>query len=537
MTFGGVRLYRPRNESDRLFRWESQEHLHSRFSPGMYTERDEINAIIHHQWEFCDSRLRAIVPAIASRHLMTFVLHQYDLTAEIERKFKSGQLDRQQRVSWSRIGPVCRRGAKFLAETITMLAPDEAPIAARQELSALLDQAWIYCEELVALSSASTQTFAIFPEASTLEIHAPGHMYSSTLKIENEAIYDELQERTRCDLLHRAQFIDESQIVYNRARVEQLLDPAMRDACGFTCSEALNFSRSMIEHVNVPADGPPIPFVNLQDILEGIQADLGLSEEVAVLMMEGLSLPRNKMQAEPRVVWKPKQEYRALFRPFFQFPHATGIHLVWSSEMAKESLSFLFACLVHRHLPCEWLLGNVREALEKYAAGANREFENVVIRRLKEDGISAARFAKTIGRGEARLPIPSDVGEIDCLGFLPREEILIIGECKMVKPSNEPVTFRDDLDKFLGGKKNYVQQLHKKTEWVRRHIRQVCEALATEQGFPDDITASSLAPVIITYYPTIASMFIYDFPCVSLPELMTAYQQQRKWPYPTDNLL
>ena len=176
-------------------------------------------------------------------------------------------------------------------------------------------------------------------------------------------------------------------------------------------------------------------------------------------------------------------------------------------------------------------MGNVREALEKYAAGANREFENVVIRRLKEEGMSAARFAKTIGRGKAGLPIPADIGEIDCLGFLPRDEVLIIGECKMVKPSNEPATFRDDLDRFLGGKKNYVQQLHKKTDWVRRHIRQVLEALATEQGFPDGITASSLAPILITYYPTIASMFIDDYPCVSLPELMTAFRYQNKWPY------
>ncbi len=94
MTFGGVRLYRPRIESDLLFRFDSQQHLHSRFSPRMYKGRDEINAIIHHQCEFCESRLRAIVPAIASRHLMEFVLHQYDLAAEIESKFKSGQLVR-----------------------------------------------------------------------------------------------------------------------------------------------------------------------------------------------------------------------------------------------------------------------------------------------------------------------------------------------------------------------------------------------------------------------------------------------------------
>jgi hypothetical protein len=36
---------------------------------------------------------------------------------------------------------------------------------------------------------------------------------------------------------------------------------------------------------------------------------------------------------------------------------------------------------------------------------------------------------------------------------------------------------------------------------------------------------------MITPYPTIASCFIEDFPCVSLAELMTQYEKAGKWPY------
>ena len=36
---------------------------------------------------------------------------------------------------------------------------------------------------------------------------------------------------------------------------------------------------------------------------------------------------------------------------------------------------------------------------------------------------------------------------------------------------------------------------------------------------------------MVTLYPTYASYFIADYPCVALSELMTAYRENESWPY------
>lgn len=237
------------------------------------------------------------------------------------------------------------------------------------------------------------------------------------------------------------------------------------------------------------------------------------------------------MLKEGRVVWKPKQEYRAYTRPFFEFPHPTGTHFIWSRNMANECLMMLYTRLVQKNIPSEWKMGSVPKAIEEYAAAITKEFETNVIACLDRLGITSGRFKSSIGQGSAALKIPDLIGELDVLGYWEKEGLLVVGECKLVKPTHEPATFRDDIDKFTGGKDNYVTQVQRKTQWVVDNAQHVVAALQSVKGFPATISVRRVAPVLVTYYPAFASLFIQDVPCVALTELVAEVHRSGAWPY------
>ena len=140
-------------------------------------------------------------------------------------------------------------------------------------------------------------------------------------------------------------------------------------------------------------------------------------------------------------------------------------------------------------------------------------------------------YRKGIGVGPARILIPSDVGEIDYLGYSESERLLLVGEFKMVRHGFEPTFFRDDVSDFVESKKAYAKKFRKKVEWVALYLNDVVAALESEPNLPDRIDPKGMAKVLVTGFPSFASYFIADFPCVSVVELRVAYEKQSAWPY------
>ena len=162
--FGELKIYRPRYSSEVKLRIESEFNLRSKYSPGIYSTPEEINKILLHQFEFYSRKLTEIIPRIASRHLMEFVLFQFDQASEVEERYKHGHLLNAEASRWKGFGSKFRRAVKYLAERIVLLQPDEAPSAPESLLMSLLDEVWIVAEEMVSLYLLSDQTIMVFPE-------------------------------------------------------------------------------------------------------------------------------------------------------------------------------------------------------------------------------------------------------------------------------------------------------------------------------------------------------------------------------------
>ena len=130
--------------------------------------------------------------------------------------------------------------------------------------------------------------------------------------------------------------------------------------------------------------------------------------------------------------------------------------------------------------------------------------------------------------------LPSDVGEIDYLGYSPRESLLLIAECKASSIGSESRFFRNEVTQFVTRRNSHASRFRRKIKWVRENWEAVCRALESEhdlQKLASSVSPRAYAAVMITRRPTIAAHFIRDFPCVSLTELRTAQNEKGRWPY------
>jgi hypothetical protein len=213
-------------------------------------------------------------------------------------------------------------------------------------------------------------------------------------------------------------------------------------------------------------------------------------------------------------------------------PHPTGTHLVFSKQMASESLNQLIQGLVFRQFPSEWNNHEVNAAVVNLSRQAGKWFEKTVKNSLQEIGIIGLQsINKQIGHSNYVFKIPSEVGEIDFLGYSPKEQILLIAECKMVQGGFEGKFFRDDIKEFITSKKAYVKKYTRKVQWVQENISYIVNALNSTKLYSTPINPLAITTAIITFYPTITQYFINEYPCVSITNLILDYKEKNKWSY------
>lgn len=532
--FNGIRIFRPQTESEFALRIEAEQNLRSKYAVGAYTHNKTINEILRHQFGFYSKILAETIPSIASLHFVEFLLFQYGESSEVEFiLYRGGKLNARDRAYWVTSGPIFRRAVKYLIELAVQLAPEEQPAASEDYLLSVLDKVWICAEELIKLYMLSDQTFLIFPNDTTLTIYPEGSQVYWSLELDKYKLYIKLfQQRVRDDTINRERFFPTSQFDTDIDEHEVVLASAFKDTVGLTYREALQAIQSLMIKT-IPSDGGfPIPFIQREIAIVQLSKFLGFSEEAIGRTLDGFSLSKEKMDTEVREIWKPKQEYRAFRRGFFVLPHSMGRHLMWSKEMARECLLHLEAGVAFRHIPPEWRSSTTERALEALSLKAGKWFENVVMENITKVGIIGEKSLKDgVGQGRKRITIPPNIGEIDFLGYSPSEQLLVIIECKLVQSASEARYFRDEISEFVNSPRAYAKKFRKKIDWVLANIPSIGEALASIKDYDTQIAPRHVAVLMITLYPTIASYFIEDFPCVSLSELMMGYEKGGKWPY------
>jgi hypothetical protein len=144
----------------------------------------------------------------------------------------------------------------------------------------------------------------------------------------------------------------------------------------------------------------------------------------------------------------------------------------------------------------------------------------------------AASFKDGIGVGAARVVIPPDIGEMDCLAYSPDLRLLVLLEKKLVQSGTDPTKIRDDLTQF-NGPKGFFKKYGKKLDWIRQNLKAVSAGLASLPGAPANIDPTHVAGAIVTLYPSFASYYATDVPCVSIGEFFGGWDDKKDWPFAT----
>ncbi|MBC7971890.1 MAG: hypothetical protein H7Z11_17500 [Verrucomicrobia bacterium] len=413
-------------------RIESEFHLRSKFSSGIYSNSQKINEILLHQFKFYSKKFEDTIPKLASRHFMEFVLFEFDQASLIEEKYKHGQLSGEEVGKWTQIGSLFRRSAKYLAERIVLLQPEEAPDTPEESLIEMLDDIWIAAEEMVHLYLLSDQTFMVFPDHTTFEIYPEDGRDFWNLEINRECNIQELVKR---DTAHRCSVVGaDSTFVMNLNVHKQVIGKPLKETIGASYAEMVNLLAIIIKDSQPAPQSFPTLFLHRSNLIDTLHQHTGLTKKAVEIVLDGFTIKKADMEAEKRELWRPKQEYRTFRRGFFEMTHTTGTHLAFSKRMALESFNQLVEGFVFKQVPPEWTSKAVDVAVSNLSNQAGRWFEGAVEESLRRIGfIGLKSIRKQFGRQPNVIRIPSEVGEIDFLGYSEKEKILLIAECKMVQ--------------------------------------------------------------------------------------------------------
>jgi hypothetical protein len=479
-------------------------------------------------YEFYQGEFKKALPGLASQQLLAFVLHEYDQTIAIEDELKAGTLDEASRDDWDRIGPTTRRALKFIAEQIVLM-PSDAPALGEGQLLEATELLWICAEEMVNLAVQSDYAFMLFPDEVTLTIHAEDAPYYWTLDFSGHV--DHTIARVAVDRANRTRFVPQPEFVFDFETQNAYLGDVVRDAIAVDYKTTLSILLMIIESAAGDGTGFDLPFLNIGLVTSTVAEAMTVSPMAVAHAIQGFTVSKTALETDPREIWQPKHEHRAFRRGFFECPHASGLHVMFSKRMATECLAILGKSTVFGQLPFNWRGTGYQSALSRLSNAAGKWFERAVADNLKTLGISGIIGAKDgIGFGHRRIEIPAAVGELDFVGYSSKDLMLVILECKMSRDSTEPRLFRDDVSDFVTSANSYKIKFARKVAWVMSNATKICEALKSVQ-IPVDTPPTRIGSALVTFVPSIAARLITEFPCVSLTEFMLEYESAGRWPF------
>ncbi|HGS5441775.1 TPA: hypothetical protein ACMDUN_003559, partial [Vibrio cholerae] len=510
-------MYEPQKEIELLVRKSYEAEIFGKFKKGTYDKKEDIGSVLKTAFEFYNNILTIHLNKVASIDMLAYVLSEYDHYYDLSIKYKKNELSEEEKELWNSRGSRTKRAIKFLAEKIVKRLPNNMcnEIDHHRELS----YCWIAAEEMVALYMASQVGFSLFPDDCVLTISDGGNYNFIEFRckklesaFEKIPLHDfstnyELSEVPPFDVsvqndYFKEIFIDLFNIDYasSLALIQYLINCFKEEPSAVI--KSFNFQSSTM----IPA-------------LSQDYSEYGVSIEQISNLLGGFSLSKEKLKE--RLLYKPKQEYRALRRAFFEVEDKNEKVILFSKSMALEELSQLIRSVCFRKLPSEWLELNkgIEKSLANFSNYTGSWFEDYLIAKLKEQGFECERSLKKFKVNGKNLYIPDSVGDIDIVAKV--GDKLHIIECKMVQFASEPNGYLDDFDKFIKSDKSYKSKFNKKIRWVKDNIDVLRENLLAKGWVLDSNIICE--PFMVTFYPTIVSQFISDFNCLDINTYINTY--------------
>lgn len=173
--FNGEIIYAPRNAIRVFVREEAEKHLRSKYNPGKYKGKEKCNSILKHLFEYYHSKIDSLIPLIASKDWLAFILFQYEQSAKINKRYKGDKLSNQESEYWKIEGPVFRQTIDYLCEKFVQFYNQNENYLPNNEQALIFDLIWINTKLAIDFTNVSNLTHMVIPNDTEIEILPKGN--------------------------------------------------------------------------------------------------------------------------------------------------------------------------------------------------------------------------------------------------------------------------------------------------------------------------------------------------------------------------
>lgn len=500
-------MFRPSKEVEVSVRKAYEAEIYEKFEIGTFHEKDIVGEILKAGFSYYESLLSTYLEKSASIDMLAFILSEYDGYLELSLKHKKNELEEEESSFWVEYGSKSKRAIKYLAEKIVCHLPNE--VSRDLDHVEALSYCWIAAEEMVSLYMIREVSYSLFPEDCYVIISERTNY--NFIEFKCDKLEKAIGEMNVNDFIRKS--TNQEIFPFDYHKQNDFLGEAFKNHFKLDYSTTLGLIQHLINAFEENgSDIRSFRFVK-NNMVAALSEDFqkyDVNKDIVLNILSGFSLSKNNLTK--RVLYKPKQEYRAFGRSLFEIETENGCEILFSKRMASEELTQLIVSVCFRKLPKEWIdLGpDVKKSLDKLSNYAGSWFESFLLSFLNERKVQHVKSLKKIKVDGKTEFIPDGVGEIDIIAIV--GESLHLIECKMVQFSSEPTRYVDDVVKFTRGEKSYAQKFRRKINWVKENFGKIIKHL--ENVGVDVKNVKEVKPYMVTYYPTIAASLINDFVCL-----------------------
>ncbi|MDZ3829429.1 hypothetical protein [Pseudomonas monsensis] len=502
--------FRPAREIEAEQVQRIKNKIFSNFCSGKITELESIVSVCMLIYNEHESVLVENVRSLETLPLVNFILNQYETYATQNAAHHKFALSAAEENEWRHYSSHARRGMKYLLEYLcryyTVLAGDEVDNLTGPQHMASLSRIFISMEEMVSMYIRVDGYRYLLDDVELILDEKADLFFSVRQDLDPRNSLDVRSEKR--EILSRIGGPPYSHDISDHALI---LDPSFSEHLGASYAQIVNFFVQYIKE-------RPTNFgmISKARVIMDLKKTLAVSGDQAELIINGFSV--RAVNLEDRALFSPKQEHRAYHRGFFEFIHNGKPVLLFSRMMAFEALDILVNNTCYQKLPEEWRTPAIDINLTTLSNKSGKWFEGVLSVNLPKVGIRAISSVKTYRSHGKTIRPPSNVGEIDFIGYSEKFDALFVIEAKNVRFSTEPKLFRDDLSKFMTGNKSYAKKFIGKCSWVVENLPLVVGELSLRGVAVQDV--KKVYKVMVILSPSPVESRVTGFSCVNLVQFM-----------------
>ncbi len=518
-------------------RQQAESALRATFTPGSYFNEDS-TFLLNNLFTIYNSSLQSVASFLCNSATLSYLSQLYERIDLVSNLYKSNLGSSSLVVFWEEKGALYRQTIDYLLETILQSSDNiTTDVKLTKEHSILFDYCWEFARQSIVVSNWSNFHYMLASPSSGINLLEPGsdafledNLDQSDIEVAHYT--HRISANSKKHIIHRNQ--NSLDFTDNLSLYTHLLDNSFQTSLGFSFSFlyhflSSDFSSELLE-LYKPSMKSDFPVIIPRELfLEFLQLK-GLSSTFVEVFLSGLSLTHINLKDNPREIWQTTAEFRLGRRPLFSFTMTNVVYLAYSPSRLTNYLALLMAGLPFNQLPRNWKTPIISKALARLSNQAGNWFENLTASELAKLNIVGGCYSSSIAYEKDSILIPSEVGEIDYIGYSHKERILYVLECKYLSSSFSPRNFRNELSAFIKGKKSYVNQLSRKTNWVRENREQILDIMLKLARINSSFDRSSvfIYSSFITYYNAFPSAFLSPHNCETLFSLTESIKKRIK---------